>query len=160
MIRAPPRSTLTYTLVPYTTLFRSVHRRAGRRPGLAHIGPAGAALQPEGLVAQPGFSRDRRSGLRLAAKTRCGATVKAALAALHAELGIDATVLRTRGLQVHREARSLRSVGLGTDGHDKLLVAGAALAWRAVHDAAAIHGVDEIGRALRRERGGTEGQIW
>src|SRR3546814_11652053 len=79
------------------------------------FGPAGAALQPEGLVAQPGFSRDRRSGLRLAAKTRCGATVKAALAALHAELGIDATVLRTRGLQVHREARSLRAVGLGTD---------------------------------------------
>src|SRR3546814_6567454 len=25
MIRRPPRSTLTYTLFPYTTLFRSVH---------------------------------------------------------------------------------------------------------------------------------------
>src|SRR3546814_13452220 len=26
MIRRPPRSTLTYTLFPYTTLFRSEHR--------------------------------------------------------------------------------------------------------------------------------------
>src|SRR3546814_21075468 len=41
-----------------------------------------------------------------------------------------------------REARSLRAVGLGTDGRDKLLVAGAALAWRAMHDAAAIDGVE------------------
>src|SRR3546814_8550538 len=41
-----------------------------------------------------------------------------------------------------REARSLRAVGLGTDGRDKLLVAGAALAWRAMHDAAAVDGVE------------------
>src|SRR3546814_11609984 len=31
MIRRPPRSTRTDTLFPYTTLFRSVHRKAGSR---------------------------------------------------------------------------------------------------------------------------------
>src|SRR3546814_4973449 len=31
MIRRPPRSTRTDTLFPYTTLFRSTHRRAGDR---------------------------------------------------------------------------------------------------------------------------------
>src|SRR3546814_10714205 len=31
MIRRPPRSTRTDTLFPYTTLFRSLHRRASRR---------------------------------------------------------------------------------------------------------------------------------
>src|SRR3546814_4026800 len=35
MIRRPPRSTRTDTLVPYTTLFRSVDRHA-RRPAAAH----------------------------------------------------------------------------------------------------------------------------
>src|SRR3546814_1109988 len=34
MIRRPPRSTRTDTLFPYTTLFRSLARRAGR----AHLG--------------------------------------------------------------------------------------------------------------------------
>src|SRR3546814_15133919 len=34
MIRRPPRSTRTYTLFPYTTLFRS-HRRLARRPAAA-----------------------------------------------------------------------------------------------------------------------------
>src|SRR3546814_13773293 len=32
MIRRPPRSTRTDTLIPYTTLFRSGRRRPGRRP--------------------------------------------------------------------------------------------------------------------------------
>src|SRR3546814_2445763 len=32
MIRRPPRSTLTDTLFPYTTLFRSRHRLEGRQP--------------------------------------------------------------------------------------------------------------------------------
>src|SRR3546814_15845168 len=31
-IRAPPRSTSTATLVPYTTLFRSCRQAGGRRP--------------------------------------------------------------------------------------------------------------------------------
>src|SRR3546814_12744458 len=33
MIRRPPRSTRTDTLVPYTTLFRSLQHRPGRRAG-------------------------------------------------------------------------------------------------------------------------------
>lgn len=68
--------------------------------------------------------------------------MKSALATLHAELGIDAVVIRERGLQRYREARSLRAVGIGTDGRDKLLVAGAALAWHAMRDAAAADGVE------------------
>src|SRR3546814_5921126 len=31
MLRRPPETTRTYTLVPYTTLFRPRHRRPGRR---------------------------------------------------------------------------------------------------------------------------------
>src|SRR3546814_7079771 len=36
MIRRPPRSTRTDTLFPYTTLFRSHLRPAGRKAGPAH----------------------------------------------------------------------------------------------------------------------------
>src|SRR3546814_6255782 len=36
MIPRPPRSTRTDTLFPYTTLFRSEHRRG--EPGLQHVG--------------------------------------------------------------------------------------------------------------------------
>src|SRR3546814_4080405 len=36
MVRPPPRSTRTYTLLPYTTLFRSHHRR--HDPGQARLG--------------------------------------------------------------------------------------------------------------------------
>src|SRR3546814_6702954 len=40
MIRRPPRSTRTYTLFPYTTLFRSPvgQSRSGRRPDAGHDG--------------------------------------------------------------------------------------------------------------------------
>lgn len=68
--------------------------------------------------------------------------MKGTLANLHAELGIDAVVVRERGLPRYREARSLRAVGIGTDGRDKLLVAGAARAWHAMRDAAAADGVE------------------
>lgn len=67
--------------------------------------------------------------------------MKSALATLHAELGIDAASVRARGLHRCREALNLRSVGLGTDGRDKLLVAGAARAWHAMHAAAAADGI-------------------
>src|SRR3546814_13271373 len=39
MIRRPPRSTRTYTLFPYTTLFRSLH---AARVGQIHLGMAGS----------------------------------------------------------------------------------------------------------------------
>src|SRR3546814_4686171 len=42
MIRRPPRSTRTYTLVPYTTLFRS-KPVAGRLPAYSHGGVADQA---------------------------------------------------------------------------------------------------------------------
>src|SRR3546814_8208652 len=40
MIRRPPRSTRTYTLFPYTTLFRSPVTVPGDRTSLAPCGPA------------------------------------------------------------------------------------------------------------------------
>src|SRR3546814_1492528 len=39
MIRRPPRSTRTDTLFPYTTLFRSPHRRREKRVGAADHQP-------------------------------------------------------------------------------------------------------------------------
>src|SRR3546814_9899982 len=39
MIRLPPRSTRTDTLVPYTTLFRSCHPGALQRVGVAELPP-------------------------------------------------------------------------------------------------------------------------
>src|SRR3546814_12130545 len=59
MIRRPPRSTRTYTLLPYTTLFRSDRRDAVRPPGgsglrldppvVTGLGPGARLLgQPDG----------------------------------------------------------------------------------------------------------------
>src|SRR3546814_8638941 len=44
MIRRPPISTRTDTLFPYTTLFRSRHRRVGRVDSRARLLPGGLAL--------------------------------------------------------------------------------------------------------------------
>src|SRR3546814_9260683 len=46
MLRRPPRSTRTDTLFPYTTLFRSAGRDAGRRPqsSASKTKPAGTAI--------------------------------------------------------------------------------------------------------------------
>lgn len=70
------------------------------------------------------------------------ARLSAALAPLHAELGIDTATLRRRGLRPHAEARSLILVGLGSDGRDKFLVPAAARAWLAMREAAAREGVE------------------
>src|SRR3546814_8975645 len=53
MIRRPPRSTRTDTLFPYTTLFRSLHRRRS--------GGSGAACRVGG-VAQVACHRNRDDG--------------------------------------------------------------------------------------------------
>src|SRR3546814_20364537 len=52
MIRRPPRSTRTYTLFPYTTLFRS-HAKRSRNVPIA-ISPS---LSPEGPRSVSGSSR-------------------------------------------------------------------------------------------------------
>src|SRR3546814_19695621 len=44
MIRLPPRSTRTYTLFPYTTLFRSHHREVGKGAEIGEIEAAGVGL--------------------------------------------------------------------------------------------------------------------
>lgn len=62
--------------------------------------------------------------------------------ALGAALGITPALLAGRPLSFHGEARSLVPVGLGTDGRDKFLVAGAARAWRTMQAAAALDGVE------------------
>src|SRR3546814_1446042 len=45
MIRRPPRSTRTYTLFPYTSLFRSVPDRYGCRPGVRRFAAKGPCLR-------------------------------------------------------------------------------------------------------------------
>src|SRR3546814_14235946 len=77
MIRRPPRSTRTDTLLPYTTLFRSrpaasaiaarERRRRGDRPGLraaaARLGePAGAQERAAGCVDQQRARHRRQIG--------------------------------------------------------------------------------------------------
>src|SRR3546814_3167420 len=61
MIRRPPRSTRTDTLFPYTTLFRSVHLRAGGQFGDHLALPGEAAEIRQGLLRDP---RHRLVGLR------------------------------------------------------------------------------------------------
>src|SRR3546814_8459008 len=71
MIRRPPRSTLTDTLFPYTTLFRSTRRRwsvprfpvSGRDPrGLLRPVPArGGQCPAQGARRGAAFGRRRRS---------------------------------------------------------------------------------------------------
>src|SRR3546814_2661447 len=61
MIRRPPRSTRTYTLFPYTTLFRSVQDH--RHPVLL-----GGAERPEQRVAD--LDRGRRPRIRHAGEAR------------------------------------------------------------------------------------------
>src|SRR3546814_8289196 len=56
MIRRPPRPTRTYTLFPYTTLFRSL-RGPGCAGGVQRAGPAAAADESQPARAAP--ERDR-----------------------------------------------------------------------------------------------------
>src|SRR3546814_17066333 len=67
MIRLPPRSTLTDTLVPYTTLFLSLLQRNNNLPanfstsasaGIRYDSPGGAQL---GLIASAGLSNEWRT---------------------------------------------------------------------------------------------------
>src|SRR3546814_2112486 len=70
MIRRPPRSTRTDTLFPYTTLFRSVHRR--RSADVDRIDPAGIERDVAaesgrlviGQVVGPGRSEEHTSELQ------------------------------------------------------------------------------------------------
>lgn len=66
------------------------------------------------------------------------ARVRAALR----ELGAPADLAQERGLPLHAEARSLRCVGLGTDGRDKFLAPAAARAWLAMRAAAHAEGAE------------------
>lgn len=66
----------------------------------------------------------------------------AAVIAVLQTLGIDAALLRARGLHPYREAQRLQPVGLGSDGRDKLLVPAAARAYLAMQAAAAQDGIE------------------
>src|SRR3546814_14184326 len=57
MIRRPPRSTRTDTLFPYTTLFRSFHRRCGIRQIAGHRQLVAEVLR----VAERRHARHRRT---------------------------------------------------------------------------------------------------
>src|SRR3546814_726845 len=63
MIRRPPRSTRTDTLFPYTTLFRSRHRRRHRHHLVCRTRPdLTKGLRP--LFAAPGGATPALAGLR------------------------------------------------------------------------------------------------
>lgn len=66
------------------------------------------------------------------------ARVRSTLAAL----GAGEDVVAQRRLPLHAEATRLVYVGLGTDGRDKFLAPGAARAWQAMRQAAALQGVE------------------
>src|SRR3546814_19995126 len=86
MIRRPPRSTRTYTLFPYTTLFRSTHPLMNGNPVWRN---EMYALHPGGItkrVLRDTFSEDYdKNGLRIQGKdadegvitTECGIQVGA-----------------------------------------------------------------------------------
>src|SRR3546814_17939400 len=57
MMRRPPRSTRTYTLFPYTTLFRSVDSRRGIAARLSALGRLVG-----GLIRRGGLLHGRRAG--------------------------------------------------------------------------------------------------
>src|SRR3546814_9627667 len=66
MIRRPPISTRTDTLFPYTTLFRSHHRRGAGRRRLAHLldlDQAHAAVRGDRQLVVVAEARDRDAGL-------------------------------------------------------------------------------------------------
>src|SRR3546814_6496720 len=71
MIRRPPRSTRTDTLFPYTTLFRSEHRRHhGRRALRAGAGEEGPRQAAPGRRGGRGLRRtSRRSAGRRSARS-------------------------------------------------------------------------------------------
>src|SRR3546814_4166160 len=68
MIRRPPRSTRTYTLFPYTTLFRSrrkgAHRRALVRAGALQFDHHLAVLDDEAMLARKRPRQSMRVFLR------------------------------------------------------------------------------------------------
>src|SRR3546814_16092249 len=123
MIRRPPRSTRTDTLLPYTTLFRSPRWEALQRSILTALG-AWHARQPDSPGADP-----RRLRAALAERPSV-ATFDMASAAL-----VQAGAIR-------REAGWLR-----LPGHEVQISAADAKLWPRLEP---LH--DEIGRARGRER--------
>lgn len=74
--------------------------------------------------------------------TPCRPGLRQRVQATLRDLGADPAVLRARGLPLFGDARSLRGVGLGTDGRDKFLLPPAAQAWLDMREAAARDGVE------------------
>src|SRR3546814_8659070 len=64
MIRRPPVSTRTDTLVPYTTLFRAAYRDF-RRPRVARVGVERVVVGPA-VVGRPGVVADLKRDVSLA----------------------------------------------------------------------------------------------
>src|SRR3546814_15156587 len=86
MIRRPPRSTRTYTLFPYTTLFRSVETRQ-RIAGLAGRDHEARAIEVLQVVdgAEAGAVDVLEQRVRAACHARCGAVHRVVAAVrLHA----------------------------------------------------------------------------
>src|SRR3546814_13521775 len=105
MIRLPPRSTRTYTLVPYTTLFRS-QRRIGSRAALPRIELArdiGGMLRGDRREAR----RDTEARRAVARKTRRHALVP---------IAFQRELLDARQLAAQQRPREIGRAALGERG--------------------------------------------
>src|SRR3546814_3834486 len=110
MIRRPPRSTRTDTLLPYTTLFRSdagpgIHRRH-RLARFAPHAQQGAAhqrvLQPVGAVQVPGIAGAARTAARLVVgQVRAGARIVGLLGFPGDQAVLDVDLPAARAGAVH-----------------------------------------------------------
>src|SRR3546814_18117599 len=72
MILRPPRSTRTYTLVPYTTLFRAGSCGGAAGGDVDADAVAGDAVRAAPVVAQAGSSRTRANAIRCRDMGRAG----------------------------------------------------------------------------------------
>src|SRR3546814_12174826 len=135
MIRRPPRSTRTDTLFPYTTLFRSYHRKRlfDEQPSaLLHAGPF------EKRDSAPQVSAPERALLELLSEVGVRQPLQEARELLESTYGLRADVLR----ELLQRCTSVKTVRLGLQ-----LGREASLPWAAKLDPA-----DPIGRASWGER--------
>src|SRR3546814_15670281 len=138
MIRRPPRSTRTYTLIPYTTLFRSLNDSMGHAAGDELLRTIARRLQgnlpAEATVARLGGDEFAVIVPGLAPGSALASAVDAILKGVAATLTIDESVLPVS------------------------ISAGAAV-WPAAGDNAEgiLKSADKNGRAPCRERGGQDG---
>src|SRR3546814_1021704 len=110
MIRRPPRSTRTYTLFPYTTLFRSGVQRLARDAGLDTTGVLGLVHLENAVHAGDVDADSALRRLHLALQRRAGAEGDDRALVLGTELDDGCHLLRAGG-EGHRIRHFHRVIG-------------------------------------------------